>query len=120
MQQQVLQFGVLSETDIFTIVEAQPYDLYSYDYSPGSAFIGSRFFYSSGEEVDYDGVGRLTRAEFTAATGAPYSSYEYDYVGGAFAGSKFDLHERAERRELFIVRSRLQIRRTPLRAKSSF
>jgi hypothetical protein len=90
MQQQVLQFGVLSETDIFTIVEAQPYDLYSYDYSPGGAFIGSRFFYSSGEEVDYDGAGRLTRAEFTAATSAPYSSYEYDYVGGAFAGSKFD------------------------------
>ena len=34
-------------------------------------------------------TGRLTRAAFSNVSGAPYSAYEYDYVGGVFAGSKY-------------------------------
>ena len=42
------------------------------------------------EETDYDGGGLLTRAVFSGLTrGQAYSSYEYDYVGGVFSGSKF-------------------------------
>jgi hypothetical protein len=31
----------------------------------------------------------VIRAAFTGVNGEPYSSYEYDYVGGVFSGSKF-------------------------------
>ena len=41
------------------------------------------------EEVDFDGANRLARVALGDVSGAPYSSYEYDYVGGVFAGSKF-------------------------------
>jgi serralysin len=76
---------------------ASPYSAYAYDYSPGNDFIGSKFFYTSitgqaytGEEVDFDGGGNVTRIDFTGVT-AGYSSYEYDFVGGVFAGSKFEV-----------------------------
>ena len=43
----------------------------------------------TGEEVDYNGAGLLTRTAFTGVTGAAYSAYQYDYVGGVFSGSQF-------------------------------
>ena len=39
--------------------------------------------------MDYNGAGQLTRTAFTGVTGAAYSSYQYNYVGGVFAGSQF-------------------------------
>ena len=39
--------------------------------------------------MDYNGAGLLTSAAFTGVTGAAYSAYQYDYVGGVFAGSQF-------------------------------
>ena len=39
--------------------------------------------------MDYNGAGLLTSATFTGLTGAPYSTYQYDYVGGVFSGSQF-------------------------------
>ena len=41
------------------------------------------------ESVSVDPYGRLTGQDFTAARGEPFSSYEYDYVGGVFSGSTF-------------------------------
>ena len=43
----------------------------------------------TGEEIDCNGGGQLTRIIFTGVSGASYSSYEYDFAGGVFAGSKF-------------------------------
>ena len=34
-------------------------------------------------------TGRATRIDFTGVTGAPYAAYEYDYIGGVYAGAKF-------------------------------
>ena len=39
--------------------------------------------------MDYNGAGLLTKAAFTGVTGAAYSAYQYDYIGGVFAGSQF-------------------------------
>ena len=43
------------------------------------------------EQTQYDGAGQLVSALFSGVSGAAYSSYEYDYVGGVFAGSKFTI-----------------------------
>ena len=37
----------------------------------------------------YDPAGNVTRMVFNGVTGTGYSSYEYDFTGGVFAGSKF-------------------------------
>ena len=81
---------------VYAAAAGQAFTFYSYDYAAGGEFIGWRFF-SPGdeqasyayEEVDYNGAAQATRAAFTGVTGAAYSSYEYDWVGGVFAGSKF-------------------------------
>jgi hypothetical protein len=63
----------------------------------GGNLIGTDEFFTgltgayTGYETDYNGGGQLTRFAFTGVTGAGYSSYEYDYVGGVFAGAKFDV-----------------------------
>jgi hypothetical protein len=94
--QQILDSGVLVETDQYHVAVDQPYAVMASDFSSGGSFIGSKFFYTgisaqayTGEEVDYDGAGQVARALFTGDTADPFSSYEYDYVGGVFAGSKF-------------------------------
>ncbi len=60
------------------------------------ALIGSDVYYTanggasySSEEVELDGAGLLTRLVFTGVSGEPYSSDQYDYVGGVFAGSTY-------------------------------
>jgi autotransporter passenger strand-loop-strand repeat protein len=72
-----------------------PYSLYEYDYSSGD-LVGSQFYYTNitGQsyitgEIDYNGGGQLTRAAFFGVSGQPYSAYEYDYVGGVFAGARY-------------------------------
>jgi hypothetical protein len=62
----------------------------------GNSLVGTDDFYSgiagqayTNEEVDHDGAGRVIRAAFSGVSVATYSSYEYDYVGGVFSGSKF-------------------------------
>jgi hypothetical protein len=95
--EQLYDDGVFSGTDyFFTNVTDEPYSSYEYDYSAGNALVGSKFYYTdisgqayTGEELDYNGAGLLTRDAFTGVTGAAYSAYQYDYVGGVFAGSQF-------------------------------
>jgi hypothetical protein len=72
-------------------------NLSSYEYLYTSvALIGTDEFYTgitgqpyATEEIDYNGVGLLTRAAFSGVSGEPYSAYEYDYVGGVFAGAQY-------------------------------
>ena len=72
-------------------------NLSSFEYLyAGNNLVGSDDFYTgitgqpyTGEEVDYDGAGRVIRDAFSNVTGAPYSAYQYDYAGGVFAGSNF-------------------------------
>ena len=95
--QQLFDGGVYAGVDYFFIPTAgQVYSSYEYTYSAGGDYIGAKFFYTGitsqaykDEEVDYDGGGNVARLAFADVTGASYSSYEYDYVGGVFAGSKF-------------------------------
>jgi hypothetical protein len=66
---------------------------YEDDYTSGNDFVGSKVYSDNAAsyataETDYDGAGRATRVAYTG-TNAAYSGYEYDYVGGIFAGSKF-------------------------------
>ena len=95
---QVYNSGVFAGTDyLYANVTGEPYSSYEYDYSAGDDFIGSKTYYTSvpsganytSEEYDDDGAGAVTRIAFAGVTGAPYSAYEYDYVGGVFSGSKF-------------------------------
>jgi hypothetical protein len=81
---------------LFTDAPGQAYSAYQYDYAPGGSFIGSQFYYTgitsepyTGEEIDYNGAGQLTRAAFSGVSGQPYSSYEYDYAGGVFSGASY-------------------------------
>ncbi|MCI4679676.1 NF038122 family metalloprotease [Rhodoblastus acidophilus] len=93
------QAGTYAGTDYFyTGITGKAYDAYANDYSASGAFVGSKVFYPGGtgknyayEEVDCDGGGNLSRVAFTGVMGRPYSSYEYDYVGGIFAGAKYDV-----------------------------
>jgi hypothetical protein len=62
----------------------------------GDNLVGTDEFYTriagqpyTTEEVAFDGAGQVIRAAFSNVTGEPYSSYEYDYVGGVFSGSEF-------------------------------
>jgi uncharacterized repeat protein (TIGR03803 family) len=95
--EQLYDYGVFSGTDyFFTNITDEPYSSYEYDYSAGNALIGSKFYYTditgqayTGEELDYNGAGLLTSAAFTGVTDPAYSAYQYDYVGGVFAGSQF-------------------------------
>jgi hypothetical protein len=89
--------GVYEGTNLFyTNVSGQPYSGFAHDYSAAGAFIGSQFYYTGvanqaylDEEIDYSAAGQVTRQFFDGISGAACSSYEYDYVGGVFAGSKF-------------------------------
>ena len=63
----------------------------------GNNLVGTDDYYTgiagqsyNAEEVDYNGAGQLVRIALSGVSGAPYSSYEYDYVGGVFAGSQFN------------------------------
>ena len=95
--EQLYNDGVFSGTNYFyTDVTGEPYSSYEYDYSASNAVIGSKFYYTgitgqayTAEEVDYNGAGQLTRTAFTGLTDPAYSAYQYNYVGGVFAGSQF-------------------------------
>ena len=73
-------------------------NLTSFEYLyAGNNLVGTDDYYTGiagqsyrAEEVDYNGAGQLTLAVFSHVSGAPYSSYEYDYVGGVFSGSQFN------------------------------
>ena len=43
----------------------------------------------TGEEVSYDATGKLASVLFTGVTGAAYSSYQENYVGGVYAGTDY-------------------------------
>jgi T5SS/PEP-CTERM-associated repeat protein len=62
----------------------------------GNNLIGTDEFYTgitgqpyTGEEIDYNGAGGVTRDVFTGVTGEPFSSYEYNFVGGVYAGAEY-------------------------------
>jgi len=99
--QKVLSYGADGKIDGKTYAgvtaDGDPYeDKYLY---AGGTLIGARDYEFSDvagpsrsayyyQEIDTDGAGRTTRATFANIVGAPYSAYEYDYVGGVFSGSK--------------------------------
>ena len=60
----------------------------------------------------------MIRIALSGVSGAPYSSYEYDYVGGVFAGSQFNYTTVPRARPTRPMRS-TTIRRTRLPATSS-
>ena len=68
----------------------------SSEYLYSDNLVGTDEFYTgiagepyAAEEVELDGAGQVIRAAFSNVTGEPYSSYEYDYVGGVSSGSEF-------------------------------
>jgi hypothetical protein len=81
---------------LFTNVTGQPYSAYADVYAAGGELIGINELetgltgqsYTS-VEYDFAGSGPVVRAAFTGVSGAAYSSYQDDYVGGVFAGSQF-------------------------------
>jgi probable HAF family extracellular repeat protein len=77
---------------------AGSYSSYTYQYSAGNDFLGSKFYYTNvssqpytSVEYDYAGGGALTRADYAGVTGTGYSSYEYDFVGGVYSGAKYEV-----------------------------
>ena len=102
-------YGVFQGVDyFFTNTSGAAYSAYEYEFSAGNHQVGSKFLYTTGlsalpyanEEIDYDGAGRLTRQYFWGLAsdnnapispgGQVYSNYEYDFVGGVYAGSLFN------------------------------
>jgi hypothetical protein len=99
-------------------VERLPDGNVGYLYATGTAFEGQSYtsyesyFSSDGDEALYEGTttnytgitgqsytglsvsvdpyNRLTSQVFTGVTFQPFSSYEYDYVGGVYAGAQYD------------------------------
>ncbi len=70
---------------------------FEYLYAGGNQ-VGSDFFYTDltgqpymGEEIDYNGADQITRVALTGVTGAVYSSYAYDYVGGVLEDMQFNV-----------------------------
>ena len=84
-------------TDIFTVVPAgAPYAYYETDDNNAGSFTGAQYFITNvtgeaytGEEVSYDATGKLASVLFTGVTGAAYSSYQENYVGGVYAGTDY-------------------------------
>jgi hypothetical protein len=73
-------------------------NLTSFEYLyAGNNLVGTDDYYTgiSGqsygtEQLNYNGAGQLTLAVLSDLSSAPYSFYDYDYVGGVFAGSQFN------------------------------
>ena len=87
---------LLTEIDYFFQAKGQPYQDYEQDYNGGNTLIATKLYYTgiknknyTGNELDYDGGGHLTRAVYTGVKNASYSSYEVDYNVGIQTGTKF-------------------------------
>lgn len=80
---------------VYTGVTGQAYSSYEYDYHAGT-FAGSKYFFTNitgqaytGDETHLDVNGLLAKHLFTGVSGQAYSTFEYDYTGGVFTGSKY-------------------------------